>query len=69
MLDLLRLSDEEQVRSFGLPLADFLHVNFESVLDDEGLASNGLISFFEKFIAWFKMIFEKIKAFFEGLAN
>ncbi len=52
-----------------MQLADFLHVNFESVLDDEGLASNGLISFFEKIIAWFKMIFEKIKAFFEGLAN
>ena len=32
MLDLLRLSDEEQVRSFGLQLADFLHVNFNPFL-------------------------------------
>ncbi|MBE6811889.1 MAG: hypothetical protein E7523_03295 [Ruminococcaceae bacterium] len=69
MLDLLRFSDDEQVKNFGMQLADFLNLKFDSVLDEDGLASNGLISFFERIIEWFKMIFEKIKAFFEGLAN
>ncbi len=67
MLDLLRFSENEQVKHFGSQLAGFLNLNFDSVLDEDGLASDGVVSFFDKIIAWFKMIFEKIKAFFESL--
>lgn len=61
-------ADSDYLSNFG----DALHKLFgftEDVIDEEGIASNGLIAFFQKIINWFKAIIEWIKDLFAGIGG
>ena len=61
-------ADSDYLSNFG----DALHKLFgftEDVVDEDGIASNGLIAFFQKIINWFKAIIEWIKNLFAGIGG
>lgn len=63
ILKMLETSDEPILNSFGSGLKNVLNKYFDGIFDDEGVASDGALTFFERIAAFF----EKIAAFFRKL--
>lgn len=63
ILKMFETSNEPIVNQFGDKLKGFLNENFDGIFDDEGIASDGAITFFDKI----KAFFERIAEFFRKL--
>ena len=63
IMKLFDQAESDYLINFGNTL-DSLFGFTEDVLDEDGVASSGLIPFFQKIINWFKAIFEWIKSLF-----
>lgn len=63
ILKLLSTSEEPILRDFAADLKDTLNKYFDGIFDEEGVASDGAMTFFDKL----KAFFEKIAEFFRKL--
>ncbi len=67
ILKLLTDSNEPVLNDFAASLKDTLNEYFDGIFDDEGLASDGALTFFEKLKAFFQRIAEWFRKLF-GMA-
>jgi hypothetical protein len=64
MLNMLADSDSEFIRSFAETVKNILNDYLGGVIDEGGLASGGIVRFFQKIAEFFRRIFEMIRTLF-----
>lgn len=63
IMNLINNADSDYIKNFA-NILNGIFKKTDDVVDSDGVASSGLVPFFQKIINWFKMIIEKIKALF-----